>query len=160
MYVESLDHYLEVFVNVLDNPDTFLPHGLLIEPSIKAFDSYLKSKLTAPRGWRHVQREDGEIYELDVDDREAFSDQLRSIGCIARTIPHHSFPLLTQSISQSIESCLQCLEMFRRDPGSLYTQHNTLDSMYEDLHWLVLIAGFMLCDIVKGIYIHIWRTYE
>ena len=150
VYVESLDHYLEVFVNLLEDPDTSLPPDLLLQPSVEVFNAYIKSKLISPRGWKSAEREEGEIFDLEEDDREAFSDQLRSVGCIARTIPHHSVPLLVQLIGQCIESCLQVLAMIRRSPESLYSQQNTLDSTYEDLHWLVLIAGFTLCDIVIG----------
>ena len=149
MYVESLDHYLEVFVSLLENPDT-LPPDLLRQPAVEVFNTYLKSKLITPRGWRGTQTDEGEIFELEEDDREVFSDQLRSVGCIARSIPQHSLPLLAQSIAQCTESCLQVLSMVQQSPESLYSQQNTLDSTYEDLHWLVLIAGFTLCDIAKG----------
>ena len=151
MYMESLDHYLEVFVNLLMEPEA-LPPSLLPQPSVQVFNSYLKSKLVSPHGWRSPQREDGEIFELEEDDREAFSDQLRSVGCIARYVPHHSLPLLVGSIHQCVESCQERLEAIRRDPGSLYSKGNNLDSTYEDLHWLVLISTFTLCDITKGRY--------
>jgi len=40
--------------------------------------------------------------------------------------------------------------MLKQDRHTLYSQQNSLDSTYEDLHWLVLIAGFTLCDIVES----------
>ena len=150
VYVEALDHYLEVFVSFLGDPDALSP-SLLSAPLVQVFDAYLKTKLISPRGWRGLEREEGEIFELEEDDRDAFSDQLSSIGSIARAVPHHSLPLLIRSVGQCVESCLGVLGMLRRDPGSLYSQQNTLDSTHEDLHWLVLIAGFTLCDVVEGI---------
>ena len=149
MYVESLDHCLEVFVSLLTEPCP-LPPSLLAQPCVQVFTSYLKSKLVAPRGWQSPHREEGEIFELEEDDREAFSDQLRSIGCIARSIPHRSFPLLVQTIHQCTESCMEKLEVIRRDSLTLYSKQNDLDSTYEDLHWLVLISSFTLCDITRG----------
>ena len=149
VYMESLDHYLEVFVNLLEDPNA-LPPNLLTQPSVDVFNAYIKSKLIAPRGWKNADREEGEIFEIEEDDREAFSDQLRSIGYIARTIPHHSIPRLVELIGQCTESCVEVLSMVRLNPLSLYSQQNTLDSTYEDLHWIVLITGFTLCDIVKG----------
>ena len=41
-------------------------------------------------------------------------------------------------------------EALRKDPRSIYSSQNTLDSTYEDLHWLVLIATFTMCDIANG----------
>ena len=149
MYVEALDHYLEVIVNLLQD-QTSLPPSLLSHPATEVFNSYLESKMAAPRGWRSDQREEGEIFELEEDDREAFSDQLHSVGCIARSIPQHSLPLLLKTLGESTSSCMGSLESIRRDPEALYSRQNSLDSTYEDLHWLVLISAFTLCDIVKG----------
>lgn len=149
LYVESLDHYLEVFVTLLSEQDIF-PEDLLLQPSVEVFNTYIKSKLISPRGWKNTDREEGEIFELEADDREAFSDQLRSLGCVARTIPHHSLPILIELIRQCTDSCLEVLSMIRRNPESLFSQQNNLDNTYEDLHWVVLITGFTLCDIVEG----------
>lgn len=148
-YQESLEHYLEVFVSLLEDSSS-LPPNLLSQPCVEVFNAYIRCKLTAPRGWKSKEREEGEIVEIEEDDRVAFSDQLRSIGCIARSTPHHSLPLLVQLISQCTANCLHVLSMLQRDPNTLYSQQNSLDSTYEDLHWLVLIAGFTLCDIVES----------
>ena len=138
-----------MFVSFLEDPAA-LPGDLLTQPAVEVFNAFIRSKLTVPRGWRSREREEGEIIEIEEDDCEAFSDQLRSIGTISRSIPHHSLPLLTQLVGQCTGSCLEVLSMLEQNPQSLYSQQNTLDSTYEDLHWLVLIVGFTLCDIVKG----------
>ena len=56
VYVEALDHYLEVFVSFLGDPDA-LPPSLLSAPLVQVFDAYLKTKLISPRGWRGLERE-------------------------------------------------------------------------------------------------------
>ena len=149
MYAESLEHYLEVFVSFLQDTKP-LPPDLLTHPCSEVFISFLKSKLMAPQGWRSADREEGEIFDLDEDDRDAFSDQLSSIGCIARFVPSHSLPVLVRAMGECVSGCLRVLEAVQRDPGTLYSVQGTLESTYEDLHWLVLISTFTLCDIVKG----------
>ena len=88
--------------------------------------------------------------ELVEDDRTTYADQLCSVGYLSRTIAEHSIPLLAGLLEQCTSECAHIHEMICRDKRTLFTCQNNLDSLYEDLHWLVLIAGYTLCDIVRG----------
>ena len=129
-----------------------LPSSLVTQPSIEVFNSFVQSKLSAPRGWRTMdgRQDDEEIVEIDEDDRVTFQDSLSSVGFIARTIACHSLPLLRSLLEQCISECLQFLSLLQLHPQALTSGQNNLDNLYEDLHWLTLIAGYTLCDIARG----------
>ncbi len=149
MYQESLEHFLEVWVCLLEGADS-LPPSLLTKPSIDVFHAYVHSKLSSPRGWRAGQKDDDEIIELVEDDRTAYKDQLSGIGYIARTIASQSLPFLLTNLAQCTSECLRVFTAVQTDHQALYAQQNNLDQLHEDLHWLVLVTGFTLCDIVEG----------
>ena len=88
--------------------------------------------------------------ELVEDDRTAYADQLCSIGYLSRTIAEHSLPLLVSLLEQCTSECTHIHELIHQDQRALFNCQNDLDSLYEDLHWLTLIAGYTLCDIVRG----------
>ena len=145
-----MEHYLEVFVNLLEDSEHRLPQELCVRSSIEVFNTFIQSKLSVPRGWRKREREEGEIVE-DEDDREMYSDQLHSAGFIARTIPDYSLSLLVKLIGESASACVRFLSEIGSGSNSLDSQRSAvLNSIYEDLHWLVLTAGYTLCDIAKG----------
>ncbi len=149
MYQESLEHFLEVWVCLLEGA-VALPPALLTKPSIDVFHAYVQSKLSSPRGWRTGQTNEDEIIDLVEDDRTAFKDQLSGIGYIARRIASHSLPLLLSNLAQCTAECLRVLSAVQSSPQALYSGQNNLDALHEDLHWLVLITCFTLCDIVDG----------
>ena len=148
-YQESLEHYLEVWVCLLEGAES-LPHDILTQPSTEIFRAYVQSKLSSPRGWRTVQKDEEEQFELVEDDRTVYKGQLCSIGYIARTVAGHSLPLLVSLLQQCTSECLHVYSLVQRDHQVLYTHQGNLDSVCEDIHWLTLITGYTLCDIVQG----------
>lgn len=160
-YRESLEHYLEVCVTFLtfwdSSTPSLPPKSFLIQPMIDIFNAYTQSKLSAPRGWRTTPPQDDEIIDLEEDDRTVFADELSSVGCIARVIASHSLPLLVTLLGQCMSECLQLLLLIQHNPLVLSSNQNQLESVYEDLHWLGLVAGHTLCDIAHGEVVQIPR---
>jgi hypothetical protein len=117
---------------------------------IEIFNAYTQSKLSAPWGWRSTPLHDNEILDLEEDDRVAHKEELSSIGCVARAIAAHSLPLLVSLLDQCIGECWRLLTLIQQDPMLLGANQSRLDDVYEDLHWLGLVAGYTLCDIVQG----------
>ena len=152
-YKESLEHYLEVCVSFLSasSSSSLLPSlSSVTQPMMDIFNAYTQSKLSAPRGWRVTPLHDHEILDLEEDDRVVYREELSSIGCIARAIAAHSLPLLSNLLEQCIGECMQLLTLIQQDPMSLSSNQSSLDNIYEDLHWLGLVSGYTLCDIVQG----------
>ena len=152
-YSESMEHYLEVCTSMLNFSDStrcVLPKQHFVAHMTNVFDAYIKSKLSAPKGWRVSLSDGDEIVDVEEDDCTKYGDELSSIGNIARTIPYHSLPLLISLLEERTTECLQQLLLIQRDPSVLESNGRVLDVLYEDLHWLALVAGYTLCDIVKG----------
>lgn len=145
MYQESLEHFLEVWVNLIQ-----MTHLLLTQPLIEIFTAYIQSKLAAPRGWRLGKEDSNEILNTQEDDRVVYKDELSSIGCIARAVPDHSLPLLLGLLTQCTSEVVHLLSAIQQAPHTLASHQAHLYSVHEDLHWLVLITGYTLCDVTDG----------
>ena len=160
-YREALEHYLEICVTFLtfwdSNDPSFPPKSSLTQPMVEIFNAYTQSKLSAPCGWRTVQSHDEEIVDLEEDDRVVFGDELSSVGCIGRAIADHSLPLLVSLLSQTQSECEQLLLLIQHNPVTLNSNRSRLENVYEDLHWLTLVAGHTLCDITRGEVVQIPR---
>lgn len=124
---------------------------MLTQPLVEVFNAYVQSKISTPRGWRVAKDTDSdEIAEIEDDDRVTFADELLGIGYISRTFSNHTIPILINLLDQCTNECLHFLMMVKRDTQVLNSRQNNLDALYEDLHWLTLIAGYTLCDINKN----------
>lgn len=126
------------------------PKHYFVWPMTNIFNAYIKSRLLAPKGWRTIRTEEEEIFDMQEDDRVVYADELSSIGCIARDVACHSLPLLVSLLEERTNQCLQLLLLIQQNPMVLVSNQNLLDGLYEDLHWLTLLAGYTLCDIVRG----------
>ena len=161
-YQESLEHFLEVWVSFLCGWTVHDPSkdsvtldptykALLTQPLLEVFNAYIQSKISAPRGWRVAKDEDSdEIVEIEEDDRVAYADELQGIGYISRTLADHTIPILINLLDQCTSECMQLLVMIKQDAQVLNSPQNNLDSLYEDLHWLTMIAGYTLCQVERG----------
>ena len=151
MYEESLDHLLEVWVRFVDDTEAFPPH-LITQPCLDVFTAYVQSKLTSPLGWRSTQTADDTevIVEIEDDDRTFYADQLSCVGTLGRFIPAHTLPLLLNTLSQRISDYLQLYKLLQENKEALYSRQRELDLLHEDLHWLILISGYTLCNVAEG----------
>ncbi len=123
---------------------------LLSQPLVEVFTAYIQSKLAAPRGWRVDKEDSNEILNTQEDDRVAYKDELSSVGCIARSIPDHALSLLIGLLTQCTSEVMHLLSAVQQAPHTLPTHQARLYTLHEDLHWLVLITGYTLCDIADG----------
>ncbi|XP_033635740.1 exportin-4-like [Asterias rubens] len=160
-YMEAYDKLLECWLTLLENSSKF-PDGFFKAHATQIFNLHLQCHLAAPDGLRN-QREDGvtaedddDINEVEEDDRELFEDQLGSIGALGRAVPEHSLPLLSKILEDRV-ACLQShlLKLQHHKTGVASTHNMDLDMkklhrLYEDLHWLLLITGFILANESKG----------
>ena len=78
--------------------------------------------------------------DQDDDERDSiqFSDQLQAIGLFARFVISHSIPLLTNLLTFKCQAFQTQLE--RVAAGDTVAK-DQLTVTYEDLHWILLIAG-------------------
>uniref|UniRef100_A0A667ZKJ6 Exportin-4 n=1 Tax=Myripristis murdjan TaxID=586833 RepID=A0A667ZKJ6_9TELE len=142
VYMEAYDKLLESWLTLVQDEEHF-PRGCFVQPAVQVFNSYIQCHLAAPDGTRNLSvsgiatHDEEEINELQEDDRELFSDQLSSVGMLGRVAADH---LLTFRTQQQL--------MASSDPGSV--DRKVLDDLYEDIHWLILVSGYLLADDPQG----------
>ncbi|MED6266717.1 Exportin-4 [Characodon lateralis] len=159
VYMEAYDRLLESWLTLVQDEEHF-PRGCFVQPAIQVFNSYIQCHLAAPDGTRNLSvngiasHEEEEINELQEDDRELFSDQLSSVGVLGRVAADHCIPLLTSLLEDRVNRLHGQLQrtqqhlMASSDLGSV--DRKVLDDLYEDIHWLILVSGYLLADDPQG----------
>ncbi|XP_014029519.1 exportin-4 isoform X1 [Salmo salar] len=159
VYMEAYDKLLESWLTLVQDDEHF-PRGCFVQPAVQVFNSYIQCHLAAPDGTRNLtangvaSHEEDEINELQEDDRELFSDQLASIGMLGRIAANHCIPLLTSLLEDRVTRLHGQLQrtqqhlMNSSNPGSV--DRKVLDDLYEDIHWLILVSGYVLADDPQG----------
>ncbi|XP_046399517.1 exportin-4-like [Ischnura elegans] len=162
MYTEAFGYMLAAWTLVLHDAHV-LPKQLLQDSSTQIFNTYLKCHLSPPDGNRGQGREIDveEIDETEEDDRTKFKDQLEAIGAFGRQVLSHSLPLLSRLLEERTRRLQNHLQKMMQlgggqnsgsHGGSIVTIADTsaLDCLFEDIHWLVLIAGHTCCMVSEG----------
>ncbi|XP_017326270.2 exportin-4 [Ictalurus punctatus] len=159
VYMEAYDKLLESWLTLVQEDEHF-PRGCFVQPAVQVFNSYIQCHLAAPDGTRNLtangvaSHEEEEINELQEDDRELFSDQLASIGMLGRIAAEHCIPLLTSLLEDRVTRLHGQLQrhqqhlMASSEPDSV--DRRVLDDLYEDIHWLILVSGYLLADDPQG----------
>ncbi|KAG8194645.1 hypothetical protein JTE90_003118 [Oedothorax gibbosus] len=148
VYMEAFDHITEAWTTILQDSQ-FFPAELNKQCSIQIFNHYLKAHLSPPDGIRPVTNANDEIDEIEEDDRVKFRDQLSSIGMFGRIIPDHSIPILVRLLEDRITRLHHQLQRILQLAGTA-NDTSILDSLNEDIHWLVMISGHVLTSVCEG----------
>uniref|UniRef100_W5MYC9 Exportin-4 n=1 Tax=Lepisosteus oculatus TaxID=7918 RepID=W5MYC9_LEPOC len=162
VYMEAYDKLLESWLTLVQD-DKHFHKGCFVQPAVQVFNSYIQCHLAAPDGTRNLKlqtangvasHEEDEINELQEDDRELFSDQLASIGMLGRIAADHCIPLLTSLLEDRVTRLHGQLQRHQQhllaSPGSGSVDRKVLDDLYEDIHWLILVTGYLLADDAQG----------
>ena len=110
---------------------------------LEILNTYIKCHLGPPDGIRGVggnEDAEEEIDEAEEDDRTKYRDQLSSIGAFGRSVASHSLVLLARLLEDRITRFSTQLQRMHGQTISLSDQH-ALGTLFEDLHWLLLISG-------------------
>ncbi|XP_077436841.1 exportin-4 isoform X2 [Vanacampus margaritifer] len=159
VYMEAYDRLLESWLTLVQDEEHF-PRGCFIQPAMQVFNAYIQCHLAAPDGTRNLSvngvssHDEEEINELQEDDRELFSDQLSSIGTLGRVASDHCIPLLTSLLEDRVTRLhgqLQRTQQHLMSSSDLASvDRKVLDDLYEDIHWLILVSGYLLADDPQG----------
>lgn len=110
---------------------------------MEVLNTYIKCHLGPPDGIRGSgasENTEEEIDESEEDDKTKYRDQLSSIGTFSRSIAAHSLVLLARLLEDRITAFSTQLQKMHGQSMSINDQH-VLGSLFEDLHWLLLISG-------------------
>ncbi|KAK7938437.1 hypothetical protein WMY93_001763 [Mugilogobius chulae] len=134
VYMEAYERLLESWLTLVRD-DQHFPRGCFVQPAVEVFNAFIQCHLAAPDGTRNMSangvtsHEEEEISELQEDDRELLLEErvTRLHGQLQRTQQH----LMASS-----------------DLGTV--DRKVLDDLYEDIHWLILVSGYVLADDPQG----------
>ncbi|XP_048388180.1 exportin-4 isoform X3 [Stegostoma tigrinum] len=159
VYMEAYDKLLESWLTLVQDNKHF-HKGFFTQHAVQVFNSYIQCHLAAPEGTRNLttngvtSRDEEEISEIQEDDREMFSDQLASIGMLGRIAADHCIPLLISLLEDRVTRLHGQLQrqqqQFLSSPGPASLDNKVLDDLYEDIHWLLLVTGYLLADDTQG----------
>ncbi|KAB0391987.1 hypothetical protein E2I00_015971 [Balaenoptera physalus] len=159
VYMEAYDRLLESWLTLVQD-DKHFHKGFFTQHAVQVFNSYIQCHLAAPDGTRNLtangvaSREEEEISELQEDDRDQFSDQLASVGMLGRIAAEHCIPLLTSLLEERVTRLHGQLQRRQQhllaSPASGSVDGKVLDDLYEDIHWLILVTGYLLADDTQG----------
>ncbi|XP_043798286.1 exportin-4-like isoform X3 [Apis laboriosa] len=147
LYTEALDALFDTWLYILSEKDLFSSE-FFKQTFIQIFSIYLRCHLSPPEGIRTIEDKDLEKEELDneIADRDKFKEHLQIIGIFGRQIPNYTLPLLAQLIEDRIFKLRENLNKLVEQVESFNTMKNdSLPRLYEDIHWLVLMIGNILC---------------
>ncbi|KAL0106778.1 hypothetical protein PUN28_015377 [Cardiocondyla obscurior] len=149
LYMEAMEHMFEVWSCMLYSAFIF-PPGFCKESSIQIFNVYLRCHLSPPEGVRNPGKSlNEEVADVEDDDKVKFKEQLQIIGNLGRQAPEHSLPLLAQLLEDRIRKLRDNLNILVEQNESS-SRPASMDELYEDLHWLILITGHVLCMESEG----------
>jgi hypothetical protein len=143
IHQEASNELLTAWMTLLSDIQSF-PKDFFTRQSYSIFYCYLQHHIGPPDGSRsHLSKQnnkDIEVHELEDDDQVLFSDQLTGVAALGRACISQSLPLVATVFHSRVSKF-----------GSLLMQLVPFElkdmiALHEDLHWLLLISGFLLCD--------------
>lgn len=150
VFMEAFTNMLEAWLTILHDVPNNILHPYLTE----IFNKYLQCHLSPPDGIYSITALDSdEITESEQKDRDKYKEQLTIIGAFGREFPGHSLPLLAKLLEEKIRRLRGQLLRIHSSGGAVGAADGDtklLDALYEDIHWLLLIIGHVLCKDYEG----------
>ncbi|VDI81588.1 Hypothetical predicted protein [Mytilus galloprovincialis] len=157
VYMEAYEYMLESWMELVNKMKDISVDSLKPK-AIEVFNTYIQCHISGPEGTRtqdgmDAALEDSDVDEIEEDDRERFGDVLCCIGTLARMVPYHSIPLLSKILEDRISRLhgqLQRLQQFAAEGHDVSMDTSYLTVLYEDLHWIILVATNVLTIESEG----------
>ncbi|GAB1860941.1 Exportin-4 [Camponotus japonicus] len=150
LYMEAVERIFETWICILSTTYIFPPE-FCKQSSIQIFNTYLRCHLSPPDGVKGVASKNinEEIVDMEENDKVKFKEQLQIVGNFGRQVPNHSLLLLAQLLENRILKLRDNINVLIAQNGAV-SESAAMNDLYEDLHWLVLIAGHVLCMESEG----------
>jgi hypothetical protein len=143
-YNDSFDNMMEAWTSILQEY-AVNSNGNIQECAVQIFNTYIQFHLAPPDGSR--QNNDNEVQEIEDNediDRISFKDQLQTVGMFGRIIPAHALPIIYKLLEVNTEKLKMSLQLMESRAMNM-SESTNLDNLFEDIHWVILIAGHILC---------------
>ena len=146
LFTEATEHVLEAWVCIL-HENTIFPQGYCKEAAAAILKTYIEVNLASPEGIRARQVNE-EIEETEESDRVRYKDTLSVIGALGRECLDQSLPILISLLEGRIGRLHGQIQ--RIASQGCREIDAVLGDLFEDVHWVVLIAGNVLSLDVDG----------
>ncbi|KAJ8985759.1 hypothetical protein NQ317_014412 [Molorchus minor] len=143
-FSDAFDNMLEAWTTIIQEFGNSLDSSL-VECSKRIFNKYVQCHLAPPDGCR--QSNNGEVDDIEDNednDRIKFRDQLQTMGVFGRVIPSHSLPVLYKLLEARIEKLVSHVQAMQSRAMNI-SEATSLENLFEDVHWIILISGHVLC---------------
>ena len=141
LYSESLNQLLDCFTWFILNAEKF-PRGIFSKPALDIYTTYLDCRLRTSEQLETTV----DIHELEEDDCDAFSAELRNVALIGRSVVAETLPLLCDALKERTSKFDELLRFAQSRGDRSLIAESTLTSLHEETHWLLLISAFFLAD--------------
>uniref|UniRef100_A0A336M8C7 Exportin-4 n=1 Tax=Culicoides sonorensis TaxID=179676 RepID=A0A336M8C7_CULSO len=148
LFMEAFENCLESWILLLQSKEE-LPSDYLNQFIIQIFNKYVQAHISPPEGIRMNDADHEELTEDVEKDRVRFKEQLVIVGTFSREVISHSLPILAKLLEDKIRSFAVTLQ-------GLYTANvmvretTTLQNIFEDIHWLLLITAYTIGNDCEG----------
>uniref|UniRef100_A0A182WDZ0 Exportin-4 n=1 Tax=Anopheles minimus TaxID=112268 RepID=A0A182WDZ0_9DIPT len=148
LYVDALSNMLGIWLAFFDDKRNY-PIEPMLPYIMQMFEKYVQCHLAPPQGIRGSTGRDGEggdteITELEESDRERFKEQLTVMGFFGRQILQHALGLLAKLLEDRTRKLGTHLHMLHASQSLSISDGVTMENLFEDLHWLLLISGHVI----------------
>ncbi|CAH1119298.1 unnamed protein product [Phaedon cochleariae] len=143
-FSDAFDTMLEAWMSIIQEYNNSFENSFF-ECAKRILNKYIQCHLAPPDGCRQISTNEAEEVEDDEDnDRIRFKDQLQAIGVFGRVVPSHVLPVLFKLLEDRINELLNNLGVMQTRAMNV-SEAASLDNLFEDIHWIVLISGHILC---------------
>ena len=136
-YQDAAEQLLDAFTSVAESAIRFNHKNLLAEHAVAIATGFINAKMTKASSDVTALLEE-EIAEHEEPDHKTFQDALQSIAIISREVAAAAIVTLTAHIDELLKSIAHHLQQ-----GS---SESTQAVCFEQMHWLLLIAGNIIAD--------------
>ncbi|KAG5885786.1 hypothetical protein JTB14_031220 [Gonioctena quinquepunctata] len=141
---DAFDNMLEAWTTIVQEFGSSLDNNL-VECAKRILNKYIQCHLAAPDGCRQAFSGDlEEIEDNEDNDRIRYKDQLQAIGMLGRVIPGHALPVLFKLMEARIDKLVDQIQLMQSRAMNI-SEAVSLDCLFEDIHWIILVAGHILC---------------
>ena len=147
LFNEAFENTMEAWISILHENQLF-PTGYCKEAASAIFKTYIEVHLAPPEGSRARASGDEEEEENEEMDRVKYKDTLSTVGALGRECLTYSLPALITLLETRITRLHGQIQRISSQGGTEVDA--VLSDLFEDVHWILLVAGNVLSLDVDG----------
>ncbi|XP_056641189.1 exportin-4-like [Diorhabda carinulata] len=143
-FTDAFDNMLDAWTNLLQEFTHSYLESKFQECAKQVFNKYVQCHLCPPDGCRKLGNDTEDIEDDEDNDRIKYKEQLQVIGMFGRVVPAHSLSVLYKLLEDRISKFVNHLQTMQIRAMNV-AEADTLNNLFEDMHWTILISGHILC---------------